>query len=117
VGLLSGYTLSPILGVALAFTVSAIVKHYTLQRALVIGCLTSAVIFALLSYRFMSDMGRQRFTITEDAVPAFTSAGNRAMIKLILTTVALAYLGWRARRMIPAVSRHKTPKTVHVISK
>lgn len=116
-GLLSGYTLLPLLGAALAFTVSAIVKHYALQRALVILCLTSAVLFGLLSYRFWVDMGTQRFATAPDQMPAFISAGNRAIIKLILTTVTFGYLGWRARRMIPAPTRHKTPKPVHVISK
>lgn len=117
VGLLSGHTLFPLLGVALAFTVSAILNHYTLQRALVIGCLTSAVIFGLLALRFWTDMADQRFSTAPAGLPAFTSAGNRAIIRLVLTTIAFAYLGWRARRMIPAASRHKTPKPVHVISK
>lgn len=117
VGLLSGYTLLPVLGVALAFAISAILRHYTIQRVLVIACLTSAVLFALLSYRFWVDMGDQRFATVPDEMPAFVSAGNRAIIKLILTTVAFGYLGWRARRMIPAPTRHKTPKPVHVISK
>jgi hypothetical protein len=117
VGLLSGHTLFLPLGVALAFTVSAILKHYTLQRALVIGCLTSAVIFGLLALRFWTDMGDQRFSTPPAGQAAFRSAGNRAIIKLILTTIAFAYMGWRARRMIPAASRHKTPKPVHVISK
>jgi hypothetical protein len=118
VGLLSGHTLWLLLGAALAFAVSAILRHYGVQRALVIACLTSAVIFALLSYRFWTDMGSQRFLTFGDARLAFTSAGNRAIIKLLLTTIAFGYMGWRARRMIPAAAaRHKTPKTVHVISK
>jgi hypothetical protein len=117
VGLLSGYTLLPVLGAALAFAISAVLKHYALQRALVVACLTSAVLFALLSYRFWVDMGDQRFATVPDEMPAFVSAGNRAIIKLILTTVAFGYMGWRARRMIPAATRHKTPKPVHVISK
>ena len=116
-GLLSGHTLWLVLGVALAFTVSAILKHYTVQRALVISCLTSAVIFAAVAIQFWMDMGSQRDVTRPDDMLAFTSASNRAIIKLILTTIAFGYLGWRARRMIPAATRHKTPKPVHVISK
>jgi hypothetical protein len=117
-GLLSGHILWFLLGVALAFAVSAILKHYAVQRALVIACLTSAVIFALLSYQFWTDMGSQRFSTFGDARLAFTSAGNRAIIKLMLTAIAFGYMGWRARRMIPAAAaRHKTPKPVHVVSK
>ena len=116
-GVLSGYVLLPVLGAALAFILSAFLKHYRVQRVLVIGCLTSAVIFALLSYRFWMDTGDQRFSAGPDELAAFNSAANRAIIKLILTAVAFAYLGWRARRMIPAATRHKTPKPVHMISK
>ena len=117
VGLLSGYMLLPVLGIAMAFVISSILKHYALQRALVIACLTTAVIFALLSIRFLLDVGSQRFMVGPEGMPAFKSATNRAIIKLILTTVATAYMGLRARRMIPSPTRHKTPKPVHVISK
>ena len=116
-GQLSGYTLWIILGAALAFVVSAILRHYTLQRVLVIACLTSAVIFAVCAYRFWVDMADQRLSTVPDELPAFVSAANRAIIKLILTSAAFGYLGWRARRMIPAPTKYKAPKPVHMISK
>jgi hypothetical protein len=117
VGLLSGYTLLPVLGFAVALVVSAIRKQYSLQRGLVIGCLTMAAIILVLSISFLQDMADARAYVTSDAMPAFSSATTRAIIKLLLTSISLAYLGWRARRMIPAPVRHKTPKPVHVISK
>jgi hypothetical protein len=117
VGLLSGYTLMPVLGFAVALVVSAIRKQYSLQRGLVIGCLTMAAIILVLSIAFLQDMADARAYVTSDAMPAFSSATTRAIIKLLLTSISLAYLGWRARRMIPAPVRHKTPKPVHVISK
>ena len=116
-GLLSGFTLLPVLGLALAFVVSAILKHHALQRVLVLLCLTSALGFIALSVTFFRDIGTMRNSIPEDGMPAFRSAASRAMIKLGFTSLVLAYLGWRARRMSPAPSRHKTPKPVHVISK
>ena len=116
-GLLSGQTLLIVLGAALALAMSAILKQYALQRALVVSCLTSAAIFALLTVQFWVDMGNQRIATPPGEAAAVMSASNRAIIRLILTTVAFAYLGWRARRMIPPPTRHKTPKPVHVISK
>jgi hypothetical protein len=117
VGLLSGYTLMPLLGFAVALVVSAVRKQYSLQRGLVIGCLTMAALILVLSIAFLQDMADARAYVTSEAMPAFSSATTRATIKLLLTAISLGYLGWRARRMIPAPVRHKTPKPVHVISK
>ena len=116
-GLLSGHTLLIVLGAALALAMSAVLKQYSLQRALVISCLTLAAIFAMLTLQFWVDMGNQRIATPPNEARAVISASNRAILKLILTTVAFGYLGWRARRMIPPPTRHKTPKPVHVISK
>lgn len=117
VGVLSGHTLFPVLGLAIAFVVSAVLKHYTLQRVLVILCLTIAAAFLVLTWSFYSDMAIARAAVPVDGLPAFSSAATRALIKLLLTSIVLAYLGLRARRMIPAPVRHKVPKPVHVISK
>ena len=116
-GLLSGYTLLPALGAGVALVVSAFTKQYALQRVLVIVCLTTAAAFLLLSIAFFRDMDDARAYVTADGMPAFSSASTRALIKLVLTSVVLGYLGWRARRMIPAPVHHKTPKPVHVVSK
>ena len=116
-GLLSGHTLLIVLGAAMALAMSAMLKRYDLQKALVIACLTSAAIFALLTVQFWVDMGNERIATPPAEAPAVISASNRAIIRLLLTTVAFGYLGWRARRMIPPPTRHKTPKPVHVVSK
>jgi hypothetical protein len=117
VGLLSGYTLTPILGLALALVVSAVLKHHNVQRLLVILCLTIALALIGLSLGFVLDVLQIRASVAEDGRPAFNSAWMRAVIKHALSAVALGYLGWRARRMIPARTRHRAPKTVHVVSK
>jgi len=83
----------------------------------VLVCLTTAAIMLVLAIAFLRDMDDARAYVTTDGMPAFSSAATRAIIKLILTSIMLGYLGWRARRMIPAPVRHKTPKPVHVISK
>jgi hypothetical protein len=117
VGLLSGYTMTPIMGLGLAFVISAVRKQYTVQRLLVIICLTTALALGAMTISFVLDGLQVRASVPEEGRPAFMNAWTRALLKLALSGVALAYLGWRARRMIPAPSRHRTPKTVHVVSK
>jgi hypothetical protein len=117
IGLLSGYTLSPILGLALAFVVSSVQKRYTLQRVLVLASLITSVVLFTLSLGFLLDVTQVRATVRDDGRLAFNSAWNRAFIKLMLSAVAFAYIGWRARRMIPARSRHRAARPVHVVSK
>ena len=116
-GLLSSYTMTPILGLALALVISAALRHYTVQRVLVIACLTMAVFLAAVTLGFALDVRRLRATLPSEGREAFNSAWTRALIKHMLSAVVLAYLGSRARRMIPAVSRHHGPKSVHVVSK
>jgi hypothetical protein len=117
VGLLSGFTLTPILGIAMMFVISAILEHRRLQRVLSILCLTIAVVFIVMSAGFVLDVLQLRASVPLEGRPAFQSAWTRALLKHVLAAVALGYLGWRARRMIPAGPRPKTPRTVHVVSK
>jgi hypothetical protein len=117
VGLLSGYTITPILGLALALVVSAVVKQVAVQRVLVITCFMLAVILFILSVGFMRDVIQLRASTPQEGRPAFNSAWTRAIIKHLFSAGTLAYLGWRARRMLPARSRHRDPKPVIVIRK
>ena len=117
VGLLSGYTLTPILGLAMALVIAAVLKQYAVQRWLVAACLSFGATLIALSAGFMLDVLQLRFSVPSDGRAAFQSAWIRAVVKLGLSMIALVYMGWRARRMIPAWSRHRPPKTVHVVSK
>lgn len=117
VGLLSSFTLTPILGLGLAFVLSAILKQYRVQRILVYLCLTIGVVLAGLSALFMMDMMQLSSTVPTTERPAFDSAWQRALLKHALSAVAVTYLGWGARRMIPERNRLRTPKAVHVVSK
>ena len=85
------------------------------MKPLLIGPL--AAVLLALSTGFLFDMSALRFSIPNDGRAAFQSAWIRAIIKLALSIIALAYMGWRARRMIPARIRHRPAKTVHVVSK
>ena len=117
IGVLSSYTLTPILGLAMGFVVAAFLKQYAVQRWLVAASLSFAAILLALSIGFLLDMSELRFSIPNDRSAAFQSAWIQAIIKLALSIIALAYMGWRARRMIPARTRQRPVKTVHVVSK
>lgn len=117
VGVLSGYTLTPVLGLAMGFVIAAFLKQHAVQRWLVAATLSGAAILLALSAGFLLDMSELRLSIPNDGRAAFQSAWIRAIIKLALSIIALVYIGWRARRMIPARTRHRPAKTVHVVSK
>ena len=117
VGLLSGFTLTPVLGVAMAMVVAAFLRHVTVQRVLVVLCLAMAAILLILSAGFLLDVIQVGASVPAEGRAAFKSAWTRALIKHLLVALALAYLGWRARRMIPSGSRPRTPRTVHVVTK
>ena len=116
-GLLSGHLLMPVVGLGLAFVISAVLKHHALQRIMVFVCLTIAMLLLGLSIVFLNDVMELRTAVTNDGRAAFASAWQRAVIKMVLSAWGFGYLGWRARKMIPAASRHRGPKPVHVISK
>lgn len=116
-GLLSSHTLMPILGLAFALAISAGLKQHSVQRVLVAACLTIAVCLAAISILFALDARSLRASVPSDGRAAFSSASIRALVTHVLSAVTLAYLGWRARLMIPGGSRAHGSRTVHVVSK
>lgn len=117
VGLLSGFTLTPILGLALALVVAGIRRHAVVQWIIVVLCLLSSVLLLVLSTGFVLDVLQLRASVQEQGRQAFQSAWTRALLKHVLAAIVLWYLGWRARRMIPSIRTQREPKSVHVISK
>jgi len=117
VGVLSGYTLLPIAGLGLGFVIASIREHLMVQRILMYMCLTIAVILFVMTMSFVLDGLQVRASVPQEGLPAFSNAFMRALFKLALSAVALAYMGWRARRMIPTSVRRRTPRTVHVVTK
>jgi hypothetical protein len=72
----------------------------------------------VLSALFMLDVLQVGAAVPTEGRPAFDSAWKRAIIKHVVAAALLVFLGWGARRMIPARVRHRaTPKPVHVVSK
>ena len=117
VGLLSGYTLTPLLGVAVALGVAGLAGHAWVQRVLVWVSLSASVVLLILLASFMLDVLQLRLSVPEEGQRAFRSASARAVLKHVLSVVAFWYLGWRGRRMIPERSREKVPRTVRIVSK
>jgi hypothetical protein len=116
-GMLSEVVMMPVIGVALAVAVAGFLRHFHVVRLLVFLCLTLALLLIVASLGFVLDVLQLQGTVPQEGRPAFNSAWIRALSKLALLALILAYLGWRARRTIPARARHRTPKTVHVVSK
>lgn len=116
-GLLSGVVMLPLVGLALAVAVAGFLRQFHVVRVLLFFCLTIAFVLLVVSLGFILDVLQIRGTVPQEGLAAFTSAWIRALSKLVLSAVVLAYLGWRARRIGPARVRHRTPKTVHVVSK
>lgn len=117
VGLFSGYTLTPILGIAMALVLSAMLKQYRFQRILVIACLTIGIGLLTLTAGFLLDMLQVRATVPRDGRAAFNSATNRAILKHVVSGGVLIFMGWRSSRMIPARVKHRGAKPVHVVTK
>lgn len=117
VGLLSGFTLTPILGIAMGLGLAGVMRHAGVARALVILSILGAVLLFVLSAGFILDVLQLRVSVPSEGRLAFESAWKRALVKHLLSAIVLAYLGWRARRMIPSGPREKVKKTVHVVAK
>ena len=107
VGLLSGFTLTPILGVALALGVAGLRQHAMVQRVLTVLSLLTAVALFVLLLGFILDMLQLRRQVPAEGLPAFKSASLRAALKHAMSASAFAYLWWNGRRMVPERSRSK----------
>lgn len=117
VGLLSGYLLTPILGMGMAFVIAAVTGSPAVQRLLVALCFLGALMLAVLTTGFLLDVVQLRLSIPEDGQRAFRNASARAIVKNVASAIALFYLGWRARRIIPERTHEPKPRTVRIVTK
>jgi len=106
VGLLSGFLLTPLLGLALAIGVAHIAMHRRFQRVLAVLNLTVTAFFVVLSLFFLLDIFQLRSAVEPEAAEAFASAASKAVIKHASFIVALGMLGWGGFR----VSRWPVPQ-------
>jgi hypothetical protein len=117
VGLLSGYTLTPILGFTMALAVAGLAGHTLVQRVVVWLCLLTSIALLILLVGFALDMLQLRASIPAEGQPAFRSASARAVIKHALAAFGFGYLWFSARRMIPERTKEKQPRRVHIVAK
>lgn len=105
VGLLSGFLLTPLLGLALATGVAQFGGHLRLQRMLAILNLVVTIAFAALLVLFLLDVVQLQGGVQAEAKAAFSSAALKALIKHACFIVSLGFLAWRGLR----VSRWSSP--------
>lgn len=99
VGLLSGFLLTPLLGIALAVGVAHLGGHLRFQRLLAILNIVVAVVCVALQVFFVLDIFQLRAAVQAEAADAFQSAALKAVIKHVSFFLTLGYLGWRGLRI------------------
>lgn len=105
VGLLSGFLLTPLLGIALAIGAAHLGGHLRFQRLMaIVNLIVAACCIGLLVF-FVLDIFQLRAAVQPEAAEAFQSAALKAVIKHVSFFITLAFLGWRGIR----VSRWGTP--------
>jgi len=105
VGLLSGFLLTPLLGVALAIGAAHLGGHLRFQRVLaIVNLVVAASCIGLLVF-FVLDIFQLKVAVQPEAAEAFKSAALKAVIKHVSFFLTLGFLGWRGIR----ISRWGTP--------
>lgn len=115
-GLLSGFVLTPLLGIILAMWVAAYAGQPTVQRVIAVVNLVAGAVFALLLVFFLLDILQLRSVVQPEAKAAFESAASKAVVKHLSFILASFYLGWRglgaARRMSAAAPSRRASVVV-----
>jgi len=114
VGLLSGFLLTPLLGVALAMAVAHFAGHMRVQRLVAIVTLSVSVLFVLLMLAFLLDILQLRNAVQPEARSAFAAASTKAMVKHLSFIVALGWLSWAGFKLSrwSAPARERPPAAI-----
>jgi hypothetical protein len=113
VGLLSGFLLTPILGLLLTIFVAASAGHDLLQRVLAYLNLAIALAFLVLLAFFLLDIVQLRSAVQAESKAQFLSAAWKAVAKHLAFIVALGWLGLRGLRLArPHAVQGKRPAAV-----
>ena len=100
VGLLSGFLLTPLMGIAFALVVSSYSDHITLQRIIAIVCAVLAVLLALMLVLFVLDAIQLRAAVNAEARDSFRSATLKALFKHASVITVLAVTAIRVLRSV-----------------
>jgi hypothetical protein len=93
VGLLSGFLLTPLLGVVLVMLVATLLGSRAVVRATAVACLMGAVLGLLALAGFLLDT-LQVMRGDEELKTVATVSSGKAAFKVITGVIALAWLGW-----------------------
>lgn len=116
VGLLSGFLLTPLLGVAIIMGVAHYAQHMRTQRLFAILNLTVVVLFVLLLLAFLLDVLQLRNAVQAEAQSAFAAAAIKAAVKHLSFIVALGWFSWAGFRLSrwPSAATERAPTPIVV---
>jgi hypothetical protein len=117
VGLLSGFLLTPLLGILIAIALAAYADHLRFLRVLSIVNGVGAVLFVALLIFFALDVIQLRSVVQEQAKAQFQAAAVKAVVKHATFILALGWLsvrGYRASRWSVPSSRRVPSVAVRV---
>lgn len=107
-GLLSGFLLTPLLGILLAVGVAAARGHERVLRVLGLLTLIAATLWLLILAAFILDAVQLHASIPEAQRRSFLDASIKAFIKYVLSCTVAYLLGIRAFRL----GRRRAPQPV-----
>ena len=97
-GLLSGFVLTPLLGVLVALALAAASEHARALGVLAVLSIVVAVGFVLVAGVFVLDALQVRASVPPQRRPQFEIGIWRAVVKYLVVSIALVWLGIGARR-------------------
>lgn len=104
-GLLSGYLLTPLLGVLLAMIAAALLEHRVVQRSLAIVSIVVAVALVGVMGVFTLDVLQLRGDVNPQLKSSYQLASSKALIKYVSSLVAFVWMsviGFRiSARLVP----------------
>lgn len=117
VGLLSGFLLTPLLGLAIAYAVASWADHAAVLRILGILSLVVTGLFVVLLVFFGLDIVQLRSAVQDQARPQFQAAAAKAVVKHVCFIIALGWLGFRGLRAARwALPLHKRQASSSIIA-
>jgi chromate transport protein ChrA len=114
-GLLSGFTLSPLLGLVMCMAAAAVLEHRIVQRVLAVFALIGAVKMLAIVVIFSLDWLQFRAAAPAEARLGMDVGSAKAVIKHALVAVSFIWLGiagWRAGRREHRARRSTPPPLV-----
>ena len=102
VGLLSGFLLTPLLGMLVAAAAAMLLQHAGLLRVTAVLCGAGAAVLVLLVGVFALDVIQLRPEVTPTALAGFDFANLRAIAKHLLAAGALVWLALACRQAAAA---------------